>query len=194
MKDSLSFSNANQIAQLPIDYFSQFARKILVFNVIVDVRGLLFANTFVVTQYATLDCGSIGNSYKRAIPTITMSPSSDYVSQPPTPVTDVVPTLDTVEPLYPSDPVSLAPPLFEEQPFIANVGGNTGSNGSRRWILGTCLGIVGGVILALTAVVTKKRLDHSRNANKKELQDRESSEETSIDHSDNILTVMTSQS
>ena len=61
---------------------------------------------------------------------------------------------------------------------------NEFSKKSNRWILGTCLGVMGGVILAMMAVVTKKRLDHLADANKKELQDGESSAETSIDHGD----------
>jgi len=116
-----------------------------------------------------------------SFPPITMSPS-DYVY--PTPASTVVPSFARVDPLATA---TLAPTFLDEQPLIANVDVSTGSNGSKHWILGTCLGVLGGVSLALMALVTKKRLDHL-DANKKELQDGESSAETSIDHGDDILT------
>jgi 3-oxoacyl-ACP reductase-like protein len=53
--------------------------------------------------------------------------------------------------------------------------------------MGTCLGVLGGVILALMAVATKKRIEYSANSTtQKELTDGESSAETSLDRSDDV--------
>ena len=116
-------------------------------------------------------------------PIVTMSPAG--VSSPvPTPETPSSITTPTSETLAPSIPVIAAPTVVDLQPLTSVDGENEFSKKSNRWILGTCLGVMGGVILAMMAVVTKKRLDHLADANKKELQDGESSAETSIDHGD----------
>jgi hypothetical protein len=58
---------------------------------------------------------------------------------------------------------------------------------SHKWVLGTSLGVLGGVLLGLMALAAKKRQD-KHDEMEKALPDGDSSADTSVDHSDQSRT------